>query len=220
MPSHMPALQTDTAARLRFGGRERECVRLAGWRAGVQQLAQTRPMGAGTGTGRLPCRRPNPRQPGSRLRARAQSVRPQSGRSSRFRSRLETSPGPGVGRRRLRPAPDDTRRCTAAQRSALTSASTRSKRELLGTRRCSPIPGQDAHHNAAGTPCGNRPVFDALDAECPPGLRNFADEVPTIPHVGRAFQARRLLLQQGPHWWKRGDDAQQDEYDGPCQYRS
>ena len=178
----MPVLGTDTAARLRFGGRERECVRLEGWPARVQDLAQTRPVEAGTGTGRQPCPRPNPRQLGAHLRGRAQSVRPQSGRSSRFRSRLETSWGPGVRRRCSRSAPDDTRRCTATRRSVLTSVSARSKRELLGTRRCSPLPvARCTPHNRLNT-LRKPACFDGSRQRLPPRLRNFADEVPKIPH--------------------------------------
>ena len=93
----------------------------------------------GIGRQRCPVVHVRPMPLGVHLHERMRSVQLQPGRSSRLRSRLEMSSEPGGRRRRSRHVAGDTRRRTTARRSVPTSASARSKRELFGTRRCSPL---------------------------------------------------------------------------------
>jgi hypothetical protein len=73
------------------------------------------------------------------LHGRTASVPRQPGRSPRLRSRLRTLSCADPRRRCSHAAADDTTRCTTVRRSVPPSVSARSKRGLLGTRRCSPV---------------------------------------------------------------------------------
>ena len=115
------------------------------------------------------------------LHGRTPSVRLQLGRSSRSRSRLEMSSGPGPRRRCSRHAADDTRRRTTARRSAPTSVSARPKRELLGTRDARESQRQDSRRRLPARTSGNARHFERAWG-CRHRVAEIRRLMPKIPH--------------------------------------